>query len=623
MSADFCIGEWTVRPNRHCIERGGKVVHLAPKAMAVLQCLAGAAGEVVSRQELFEAVWPGGEVTDDALTQRIVELRKAFGDSALQARFIETIPKTGFRVIPPVKPLSTEAGSDPEAYGRGGRPKPVARAAIFILGTIFAVMAVYWYLAGSQDTRKATTAQEIPSIAVLPFVNMSDDAANEYFSDGISEELLSLLAKIPELRVISRTSAFSYKGRNIDTPTIARQLDVDHVLEGSVRRVGDQVRVTAQLIDARSDTHLWSETYERTLGDIFAIQNEIAAAVVEALKLTLLGDTPLADQIDPEAFALYLQAMYFSQRGTAAAYGQSVALLKQVVAIAPNYARAWRGLGANYINQVGRGLISVDEGSALAREAIDITLSLDPDNALAHSSLGWMAMTYDGDLEAAARHFEHALSLEPTNPVVMLESADLLKKLGRLDECISLLEYVSRRDPVNPTTHSNLGTAYLWAGRFDEAIASIRTTLTLSPARFRVHYRIGEALLLKDEPEAALVEIMQEPMEGYQLIGQAMAYHALGQTAEADRALESLIEKYERDAPYNIAYIYAFRGEADTAFTWLDKAVQYKDPGLQNVGVNILFANLHDDPRWLPFLERFGKSPRKLASIEFNVKLPE
>jgi TolB-like protein/Flp pilus assembly protein TadD len=499
--------------------------------MAVLQCLARASGEVVSRKELFDTVWPGAEVTDDALAQRIVELRKAFGDSAQHAQFIETVPKIGFRLIPPVTPLADEASQ--------GSRNSVTRTFTLALGAILVVLALYWYLASDQDNQGVAPGEEVTSIAVLPFVNMSDDAGNEYFSDGVSEELLSLLATIPELRVISRTSAFTYKGKDIDTPTIARQLDVDHVLEGSVRKAGNQVRITAQLIEGPSDTHLWSKTYDRTLDDIFAIQNEIAMAVVDELKPALLHNIPLADQIDPATLAMYWQAMYYSQRGTAEAYKRSLELLKQVVAIAPNYARAWRGLGSNYVNQVGRGMIPVDEGAALAREATDVALSLDPDNALAHSSLGWMAMTYDGDLEAAARHFEHALSLEPTNLVVILESADLMKKLGRLDECIALLEYVSKRDPVNPTTHSNLGTAYLWAGRYDDAIASMRTTLTLSPARFRVHYRIGEALLLKNEPEGALEEIMQEPMEGFLLIGQALTYHALGQAAEAMRRTTS------------------------------------------------------------------------------------
>lgn len=623
LDADFCIGDWVVRPQRDCIERGARVVHLAPKAMAVLQCLAGASGEVVLRQELFDTVWPSSEVSDDALSQRIVELRKAFGDSAHHARYIETIPKVGFRLIPPVTPLTGEASQEPAAQRSTGRPKSLARATTFILGAVLAMLALYWHLASQRSIQQLAEAGGTPSIAVLPFVNMSDDESNEYFSDGISEELLNLLAQIPELRVISRNSTFTYKGKDVDTPTIAQQLSVEHVLEGSVRKVGNDVRITAQLIEARSDTHLWSATYDRTLDDIFAIQNEIAAAVVDALKPTLLGHTPLADQIDPGAYALYLQASYLSNRGNAVAYEQSIALLKQVLAIAPNYARAWRGLASNYINQVGNGLLSVDEGSALARETTNMALLLDPDNALAHSSLAWIAMTYDGDLEAAAEHFEYALSLEPANPVIIMESGELMLKLGRLDDAISLLEYVSNRDPVNPTIHSNLGTAYLWDGRFDDAIASMHTSLTLSPGRFRAHYRIGEALLHKGEPEAALEEIMSETMEGFRLIGQAMAYHALGRAAEAEAALTTLIEKYEQVAPYNIAYVYAFRGEADNAFAWLDKAMSHNDPGLLNAGVNNLFASLYDDPRWLQFLERLGKSPAKLAAIEFKVTLPE
>ena len=230
------------------------------------------------------------------------------------------------------------------------------------------------------------------SIAVLPFVNMSDDAGNEYFADGISEELLNLLAKISGLRVISRSSAFSFKGKDYDMPTIATQLNVAHVLEGSVRKAGNQVRITAQLIDTRSDTHLWSETYDRTLDDIFVIQDEIAAAVVDALKLTLLGDTPKSEEINPEAYALYLQAMYVGALGNADAYEQSNAILKQVLAIAPDYARAWRGLARNYANQVGDGLLPRDEGDPLAREALKQALAINPDFAEAHSTLAWKSM---------------------------------------------------------------------------------------------------------------------------------------------------------------------------------------------------------------------------------------
>jgi TolB-like protein/Tfp pilus assembly protein PilF len=452
---------------------------------------------------------------------------------------------------------------------------------------------------------------------------MSSDPEQEYFSDGISEELLNLLAQIPELRVISRSSAFSFKGSELDTPTIAEQLHVDHILEGSVRKADNNVRITAQLIDARSDAHLWSATYDRALGDIFAIQTEIAIAVVDALKVELLGHTTPPRQVDPEAFALYLQAMYLGNRGKADTYQKGLELLKRALAISPEYAKAWRGLATNYINQVGIGIRDVDEGYALASEAASQALALDPDDALAHDTLGWIAMTYDRDLAAAARHFEKALSLERTNLTVILDSGELLLKLGRLDEAILLWEYVSVRDPVNPTSHSNLGTAYVWAGRFDEAIASLHTALTLSPGRFRAHYRIGEALLQKGDAEGALREMMNESMEGFRLIGQAMAYHALGQESEADAALAQLIDGYEEAAAYNIAYVCAFREESDHAFSWLNKAVQFNDPGLLNIAVNSLFASLYDDPRWLPFLQSIGKSPEQLRAIQFEVALPQ
>ena len=461
------------------------------------------------------------------------------------------------------------------------------------------------------------------SIAVLPFENMSDDANNEYFSDGISEELLNLLTKIPELRVISRSSAFSYKGKDIDIPTVAEQLNVAHVLEGSVRRAGNQVRITAQLVEARTDTHLWSETYERTLDDIFDTQDEIAARVVEQLKVTLLGDAPTVQATDPEAYALFLQASHVGDLGTAEHHKQAIALYQQALAIDPNYAAPWNGLAVNYINQVGNGRRPVDEGYALAREATEKALVIDPDNAIAHAQLGWIAMTYNRDLEAAAQHLEHALSLEPTNLDSILGSSELMLKLGRLDEAILLGQYVRSRDPVNPNTINSLGTSYLWAGRVDEAIASMRTVLMLSPGRFRANYRIGEALLHKGEPEAALEAMNNELMEGFRLIGQAMVYHALGQATESEAALNQLIEKYEQAAAYNIAYVFAFRDEADRAFAWLNKAVQYKDAGLPNVVVNNLFTNLHDDPRWLPFLESIGSSPEQLNAIEFDVAVPQ
>ncbi len=460
------------------------------------------------------------------------------------------------------------------------------------------------------------------SIAVLPFVNLSDDASNEYFSDGISEELLNLLTKIPELRVISRSSAFSYKGKDIDLPTVAEQLNVAHVLEGSVRKAGNQVRITAQLVEARTDTHLWSETYERTLDDIFATQDEIAARVVEQLKVTLLGDAPTVQATDPEAYSLVLQARYLGQQVTPEADEKSVALFEQALVIDPDYAAAWAGLATGYANQAGQGLRSFDEGYALAREAASQALVLDPAYASAHGGLARIAMAYDHDLVAAARHYERALALEPANTVIISSASTLAASLGRLDQAIALAEYTVARDPVSPGGHANLGLFYRDAGRLDEAIASFRTTLTLSPGYIGAQHFIGEALLLKGEPESALAAMQKEAFEGWRLIGLVMAHHALGQAATSDAVLEELIEKYEQEWAYNIAYVLAFRGEADRAFEWLNKAVAYNDPGLAEITIEPLFANIHFDPRWLPFLESIDKSPEQLAAIEFKVTLP-
>jgi TolB-like protein len=466
-----------------------------------------------------------------------------------------------------------------------------------------------------------TSVESDHSIAVLPFVNMSDDASNEYFSDGISEELLNLLAKIPALRVISRSSAFSFKGKNPKIADVARELNVARVLEGSVRKAGNQVRITAQLIDAQSDMHLWSQTYDRELDDIFAIQDEIAAAVVDALKLTLLGEAPQAEKINAEAYALYLQAMYLDAQGTNESLKKSNAMLKQVLAIAPDFARAWRILSRNYSNQASKLLLPRDEGIALAREALDQALTIDPDFAEAHSSLGWKVMVYDGDLAAAARHFEHALSLEPTNLVVLGNSSSLLAILGRLDEQITIREYVVAHDPLDPIDHNNLAVSYLHAERADDVIATIETLLMLSPERLLAHYYLSLALLQKGENEAALEAIQQEPDEESRLEVLVMAYYALGRMAESDVALAEFIEKYEQKAPSYIAAVLAYRGEVNLAFAWLDKAVQYNLHG--SITTEPRLASIHDDPRWLPLLESIGRSPEQLAAIEFNVNLPE
>jgi TolB-like protein/Flp pilus assembly protein TadD len=466
-------------------------------------------------------------------------------------------------------------------------------------------------------------AVEEHSIAVLPFVDMSSGKDQEYFSDGISEELLNLLAKIPQLQVTARTSSFAFKGKVTGIPEIARTLHVAHVLEGSVRKAGDSVRITAQLIRAGTDTHLWSQTYDRKLDDIFAIQDEIAADVVKQLKVTLLGAAPKVRTTDPEAYALHLQARQLGQQNTIEAYKQSDALYRKLLAIDPRYAPAWNGLAGNFINESSLGLLPNKEGFAQAREAAMKALAIDPGYAPAHARLGWIAMTGDNDLAGAAKHGERALALDPANQGVLASSAVLLWSLGRVDEALALDEAVVRADPVNVNALFNLGADQRMAARLDAAIATLRTVQSLSPSRGSVHAQLGNALLLKGDAQGALAEIGQETLDVFKMIGLPMAYHALGRKADSDAALAALIAKYEKDSPYNIAYVYAFRGEADLAFAWLDKTIEYGDPGLSEIVTENLFDNIRNDSRWLPFLRKLGKAPEQLAKIEFKVTLPQ
>ena len=494
--------------------------------------------------------------------------------------------------------------------------------AIGIAVAALAVVVAGFLLVGRLRSKSVASVSD-HSIAVLPFVNMSDDKANESFSDGISEELLNLLAKIPELQVTARTSSFSFKGKEIAIPEIARQLHVAHVLEGSVRKAGNQVRITAQLIRADTDTHLWSQTYDRKLEDIFAIQDEIAGDVVRELKVTLLGAAPKVRTTNPEAYALYLQAVQLGRQFTREAFQQSDELYRKVLAIDPRYAPAWSGLSVNLSNEAGQGLLSEKEGFAQSREAVMKALAIDPEYAPAHASLGFNAMYGDNDLAGGAQQFQRALALDPANLDVLLNSAVLLGSLGRLDEALAVDEAIVRRDPVNVRALFNLGIYQREDGRLDAAIASFRTVLSLSPGNGGAHYGLGIALLQKGDAPGALAEIEQETDESWKMYGLPMAYHALGRKANSDAALAAVIAKYEKDGPENIAYVYAFRGEADKAFEWLDKAVKYGDPGLGEIVTESLFDKIHNDPRWLPFLRKLGKAPEQLAKIDFKVTLPK
>ena len=503
-------------------------------------------------------------------------------------------------------------------------------AGVLALVGVTALLAGAWYVGrqsaptAAVDPASASTAAGVSSasIAVLPFVNMSSDPEQEYFSDGISEELLNLLAKIPELQVASRTSAFSYKGKDVKLADVARDLNVAHVLEGSVRKSGDQVRITAQLIKADDGFHIWSDTWDRSLDDIFKIQDEIAADVVEQLKLTLLGEAPTAEEADPRAYALYLQARQLSRQNTAEGFEQSIVLFERALEIDPEYAAAWSGIAASYRRQGNSDLRPIDEAFELARQAATSALEIDPEHAPSYAVLGRIA-TDSRDLANGALYLERALRMDPTNPDIVFEAAVLAMNVGRAEEAIALGEYVTARDPVNPAGHYNLGLAYRSAGHLNQAVASFRTSNSLSPGRLGAQYSIGRVLLMKGEPEAALAAFAEETDEEYRVKGTALALYELGRQAEYESAFLELRERWGEQWPSEIAHVYAWTGDADAAFEWLDRAVAQNEPGLNEQFQAEFYAPVHDDPRWQAFREQTGTSEEQLAAIEFEVTLPE
>ncbi len=468
----------------------------------------------------------------------------------------------------------------------------------------------------------AADTQEKPSIAVLPFANMSSDPEQEYFSDGISEELLNLLARIPTLRVISRSSAFHFKNRDMSPRDIAEALAVDHILDGSVRKSGDQIRITAQLIEVDSDTPLWSQSYDRKLQDIFITQENIATAVVEQLQLSLLGAELGTSKVDAEAFTLFLQARHMSRLGSADGYHRSNELLHQALEISPDYSAAWDALATNYINLTFSQLLDVENGYSLARQSAQQAIKIDPQNAMALGRLGLIAMIYDNDPVAAAAYMEKALKLQPESLNIIGNASLLLLNIDRLDSAIALAEYAAKRDPMNSAANYNLGSFYYYAGRWDNAIAAFKTTLRLSPDFIGAHYGLAVSLLMKGEIQFAIAEIKAELSPAYRLTGLALSHYAAGDIEQADQALDKVIANHAQVAAYSIASVYAYRNDADSAFKWLEQAVDNEDIGLSDIVVEQLFTNLHDDPRWDKLLKSLGKSSEQLDKIEFEVNLP-
>ena len=458
------------------------------------------------------------------------------------------------------------------------------------------------------------------SILVLPFVDISDDPDAEFFSDGFSEEILDLLAGISELRVIARSSAFAFKNQSIDVPGIAEQLNVSHVLQGTVRRSADTLRITAQLFEGATDTRLWAETYEQDLDDVFAIQNDIAASVSEQLRLALVEGKRPSASIDVDAYALYLEAQHYRQIQSVESLERAEDLYKQALELEPNYVPAWIGLAAVYDNQLLAGYREYDEGYALEQSAIDRALRIDPDSASAIDSLAWLVDKRDNDYAQSTAYVARALELEPHNIDVLASSARIMTSLGRLDEAAAIRRYVLARDPLNPIQHNNLGALNLFRRDFPGVKTNLSRALAISPDFHGGQYLMGLAELFLGNHEEALARFEAEIDDLWRLKGRALALQAMGHDEEANTALASLIEAGGDDWPTEVAHVYAYWNDVDQAFEWLARDT---DPGGWAEGrLNPLFDNLRDDPRWHVFLEEHGVSTEQLSTIAFDVELP-
>ena len=407
--------------------------------------------------------------------------------------------------------------------------------------------------------------QEPPSIAVLPFVNRSSSAEDEYFSDGLADELLNVLAKIRGLRVAARTSAFTFKGKAATVAEIGRKLNVATVLEGSVRKAGSRMRISVQLVNVADGYHLWSETYDRTFDDIFAVQDDIAQSVVQELRTRLLdgaADAKASQEVtaqvaaaakgratDPEAHRLFLQARYLAQRSNRDDTAEAIGYLKQALERDPAFALAWAELGSAYSAEAGKGWVPVVEGFAHAREAVARALALEPDLAEAHAQMGWIQVTADWDWAGAEASYRQALELAPGNARVVNVAGVLAMTQGRLEEALRLYRQALEQDPLRPAAHSNLASALRVVGRFAEAEAAYRKVLELAPQRVGPHGGLSLNLLAQGRGAEALAEALREPDEAYRLWALAIIQHTAGHPAESDAVLQDLIAKYQGDRP--------------------------------------------------------------------------
>jgi TolB-like protein/Flp pilus assembly protein TadD len=475
--------------------------------------------------------------------------------------------------------------------------------AIMLVGAIVAAAAIAGYFRVARQKASAASRNNT-SIAVLPFSDMSPAKDQEYFSDGLAEQLINDLARVSGLKVIGWSSAFQFKGRNEDPRDVGRKLGVANVLEGSVRREGNHIRITAELIKADDGFQLWSQTYDQETKDVFTVQDEIAQAATKALQIKLLGGNgqrvaSSARSTNPEAFQAYLQANYLLGRGQSPEdLGKALAYTDTAIKLDPEYGPVW-ALRATVQNLMSAdSIIDVTEGFRKARDDAERAIALDPTSASGYLALARTHLSYDWDWDAANTCLAKAAALEPGNVEIFRIRSHLSSVLGNGDEAVKFAQQAVALDPLRANTLLGLGALLYADGRYDEAQAEVQKALDLNPQAAFAHSTLGKILIAKGKFQQALGEIEEEPNEWGKLTGEALVYHALRREQDSNAALANLIAKHDTDSAYQIAQVYGFRGDSDKSFEWLNRAYKQRDPGLCGIKTDPLLKNLRRDSRY-------------------------
>jgi TolB-like protein/DNA-binding winged helix-turn-helix (wHTH) protein/Tfp pilus assembly protein PilF len=605
-------------------EAGSAKALLREQPFQILRILVERQGKIVTRQEIRQILWPDDTVVefDRSINVAMAILRKALADDADHPKYIETLARRGYRLIAPVDwqqnstaaqdTLGSLAETLPRIEGpmgeRGPRaPKHWGKAAAAAACAV--ILVVVGYLSW-RHFRAAARSEKI-MLAVLPFENLTGDPSKEYLADGLTEETISELGRLKpdQLGVIARTSVMGYKHKDTRMDQIGRDLSVQYVLENSLRESGNHIRLTSQLIQVKDQTHLWSKDYDYPAKDILAIEDDVAKAVAQEIRLRLSSrqQAELAQphRVDPDAFDAYLQGYYFFERNTDKDTEMAGKYYERATQLDPSYALAWVGLSRVRKWQAMQGLIPREEGNRLAREAVQRALALNPNLAAAHTQMGRIKRQLDFDWAGGDASYQRAVELEPGDPEAVSAAASSAAMLGRFDEALRLNRRAVDLDPLNAGSWEILAETEFFMGQLNQAVADVKKSLELNPDVFPGPLMLGKIYVLQGRPQDALPEIERVRYEPQRAFLYAIAYYALGRKQESDAALSELITKYQQNT-YRIAEVYAFRNQFDEAFESLDRAYSQRDSGLILTKVDPLLKSLRHDPRYAALLKKLN-----------------